>query len=197
MNTRRSYSMGARAESVTATRAAIVRATIQTCFSARSLDVTLVDVAARAGVSVQTVLRHFGSRDGLFDVAAAQAQAEVLDERRPVTDDVEGALTALVAHYELRGDFVLGILAEETRDPRAAALTNSGKRLHREWVRETFAHDLAEIRPEEADLLTDLLVVATDVYAWKLLRRDRSLSAAEVVRRFARMAEALTSRKDT
>jgi hypothetical protein len=34
---------------------------------------------------------------------------------------------------------------------------------HRQWVRDAFA-------PFDAD--EDLLVVATDVYTWKLLRRD-------------------------
>jgi predicted acylesterase/phospholipase RssA len=52
------------------------------------------------------------------------------------------------------------------------------------------------------DPLIELLVVATDVYTWKLLRVDRGLSRATAERRMrilvdAVLASATTPRKDT
>jgi len=43
----------------------------------------------------------------------------------------------------------------------------------------------------ERSRLIDALVVATDVYAWKLLRRDRGLSVDEVRDRMLLMTSAL------
>ena len=55
------------------------------------------------------------------------------------------------------------------------ARMDTGRRLHREQISELFAPQLAERPAAEREALLDLLVVATDVYTWKLLRRDRGL----------------------
>ena len=70
----------------------------------------------------------------------------------------------LIAHYERMGDVVLAMLADDT-DPRAAD-DNAGRRAHREWVEEVFADRLPEPTTARSRLV-DVLVVATDVYAWK------------------------------
>ena len=62
-----------------------------------------------------------------------------------------------------------------------ARITRTGKALHRAWVEEVFAPYLAEA--DDRDELADLLVVATDVYTWKLLRRDRGLGRDRTERR--------------
>ena len=70
-------------------------------------------------MTVKTVLRHFGSRDGLIEAAWSQAYDEVMAERVPPPGDPDAALRVLIAHYERRGEMVLAMLAEEN-DPRAA-----------------------------------------------------------------------------
>jgi hypothetical protein len=52
---------------------------------------------------------------------------------------------------------------------------NIGRRMHREQITEVFAPQLAARPAAQQEALVDLLVVATDVYIWKLLRRDRGL----------------------
>jgi hypothetical protein len=42
-------------------------------------------------------------------------------------------------------------------------------------------------------VVTDLLVVATDVYTWALLRRDRGLSRDHTEARMLRLVEAVLS----
>ena len=46
-------------------------------------------------------------------------------------------------------------------------------------------------KPTTRCRLVDVLVVATDVYAWKLLRLDRGLSVDDVADRMLLMTEAL------
>jgi AcrR family transcriptional regulator len=190
----RKYDMGARQQAKTATRDAIIRAAIDTFMAERSFAITLPAVAERAQVTVKTVLRHFGSRDGLLDAAWSQAYDEVMTERVPPQGDPEAALDVLIAHYERRGDVVLAMLADET-DPRAARMNNAGRIAHREWVEEVFADRLPEQSVERA-LVVDVLVVATDVYAWKLLRLDRGLSVDGVADRMLLMTKALLAATD-
>lgn len=188
----RKYEMAARQQAKDATRAAILAAAIETFVDARSLDITLPAVADRAGVTVKTVLRHFGNRDGLIDAAFAQAYDEVLAERTPPTNDPDDALRVLIAHYERRGDMVLAVLGD-TDDPRAVHMNTAGRLAHRQWVDDVFSAQLPTEQAERARLV-DVLVVATDVYCWKLLRRDRELSTHEVHDRMALMTGAVLAR---
>ena len=187
----RGYTMGARADAVRATREAILRATFALATERLTVDITLEDVAARAGVSARTVLRHFGSFDALFDAAVEAAYAEVVAEREPPGDGIEAAIRVLVDHYELRGDLVIRMLAQED-DPRIAPIVSGGRLTHRAWVEAVFAAAL----PREAaarQRLVDELVVVTDVYAWKLLRRDRGLDRAQTELRLRELAAAVAA----
>lgn len=175
--------MGARAKSVEETRQRILDATWGLSTEKVLASISLDDVATRAGVSVQTVLRQFGSRAGLIDATVEYARASVVDERTPPPDDLRAALTLLVDHYEKRGDAVLLLLAQESSDPVVRSITDGGKAEHRQWVQQVFK--------TSDDTLTNLLVVATDVYAWKLLRRDRGLPRPETEECIHLMVEAL------
>lgn len=59
--------------------------------------------------------------------------------------------------------------------------------MHREWVEQVFAPYISD-DPEQ---LVNLLVVATDLYTWKLLRQDRRLSRARTEQHMTRLIRAL------
>lgn len=201
MNTTRPYTMRARAAAVEETRRRIVQAVFALSDELMLSDISLEAVARRAGVSVQTVLRQFGSRAGLFEACAEQAAEQVAEERRASPGDVTTGLRLLVDHYERRGDATLLRLAEEPRDPVVASVVARGRQLHRTWVTETFGPFLSALPGAAREEQTDLLVVVTDVYAWKLLRRDLRLSRAATEERLRALVEAvlaaLPSRKES
>ena len=173
MKTKRSYTMTARARSAEETRRRILESAAQLATERRIGEISLDLVANAAAVSVQTVLRQFGSRAGLLEATAAHVEDAIVDERTAPIGDVAAAVHVLVDHYEARGDMALLLLAQELDDRQVRAITDRGKRLHRAWVEEVFAPYVGD-----DERLVDLLVVVTDVYAWKLLRRDRGLSRA-------------------
>ena len=185
----RTYRMTARADAVAETRARVLDAVVALHERRVSSDISLGDIATEAGVSVQTVLRHFGSRDGLLEAALERVTAAVEDERRADPGDVAGAVRAVVDHYELRGDGVLVLLAQEGSEAFAAQVTSNGRRMHRRWVQESFAPLLPRGAAREEGV--DLLVVATDVYTWKLLRRDRGLSLPKTRARMEALVRAV------
>jgi AcrR family transcriptional regulator len=170
MKSPRAYTQTARAESVAATRQRIVEATVA-AFNELP-EVTLATVAARAEVSVQTVLRHFGNRDKLI----AEATSALADERATPAGDPGRAIRVLYDQYERRGDANIRLLGKEDTDPHVKRLMGHGRAVHRDWVKQVFAPALDAHPPAARDALLDLLIVATDVYTWKLLRRDRGLS---------------------
>lgn len=171
------------------TRSAILVALIELAAELPLAAVTLPRIAERAAVTVQTVLRNFGSRDGLFESAVEFGQSAVIAERTIDADDLDASLAALIDHYERTSAQTLLLLAQESWEPLAARITSNGKALHREWVEQLFARSLAATAdPEEA---TDLLVVATDLYTYSLLRRDRGLSRDETLRRMRRLVSAV------
>src|SRR5918996_3574472 len=123
----RPYRMVARAESAAATGERILDAAVQVFWELPGEQVSLDEVARRAGVSVQTVIRRFGGRDGLF-AAAAERETERVRRQRdeaPV-GDAAGAVRVLVDHYEAMGDRVLKLLAEEERVPGLRAVADRG-----------------------------------------------------------------------
>lgn len=201
MKTTRVYTQTARAEAVEQTRLRILDAAFALQSERLTSQISLEDVADRAGVSVQTVLRRFGSRAGLFDAAVVHANERIADERRTPSGDVPAAIRVLVDHYELRGDLALMMLAQETTYEHVRRLSEAGKAMHRTWVAEVFAPHLDRCGPSRRDELLDLLVVATDVCTWKLLRRDRGHSRAQTEARIHTLVTgvllATADRKDT
>ncbi len=103
----RSYTMRARAESTTKTRDRILDAVIALSEERLSVEIVLAHVADRAGVSVQTVLRHFDSRQRLFERAQARQVSQVRAERATPVGDAASAVHTIVAFYDRLGEWSL------------------------------------------------------------------------------------------
>ena len=85
MKATRTYTMGARADGAAATREKIVRAAGAMFLEEAHEDVTLARIAKAASVSHQTVLNHFGSKDGVIHAVAELLGAETIDVRSNCT----------------------------------------------------------------------------------------------------------------
>jgi AcrR family transcriptional regulator len=198
MKTTRTYNQTARAAAAEETRLRITRSAFELQTERLTADISLEDIAARAGVSVQTVLRRFGSKAELFQASLDWINAEIAEERRAPAGDVPTAIRVLVDHYEQHGDFALLMLAQENAYPHVRQMSDMGKQMHRGWVAEVFAPLLTGAG--DRDEAIDLLVIATDVYTWKLMRRDRGLSRDRTENRINSLVSAvladITSRKD-
>jgi len=173
----RSYEMRARAASAAASAERIL-SSARRQLQARPYDqITLEEVAADAGVTVQTVLRKFGSKEGIVRAIAARVQPEVVASRdlAPAGDWV-GALANLIEHYERDGDETLQLLRQELRVPVFAQITAFGRAYHGQWVERVFAPWLDGRRGADRARLHAQLVAVCDVYTWFLLRRQAGLS---------------------
>lgn len=182
-NRRRTYDLTARAARAEATKSRI-RSAAMTLYCERPIDeFTLDEVAARADVSVRTVLRCYGSKEDLFYAALDELTVGGTPMRPTPPGDVTAAIGAIFDIYEAIGDVVMRRLADEHRHPRLKPLLELGREGHRKAVEIAFAPQLKQRQGTARAQLLHILLVATDVYVWKLLRRDMALgrAAAEAI----------------
>jgi AcrR family transcriptional regulator len=176
----RPYRQVARAAAAEQTRARILDALAEAIERTWIDEVTLDEIAAKAGTTRQTVIRLYGGKEGLLAAVAERIGQQVVLRRALPPGPLARAVAHAVARdYEVSGDMVLRLLAQEGRYPIMTTLLDIGRRWHREWVETTCAAALAARLPAARRRLLDQLVVVTDVYTWKLLRRDMRHPAAE------------------
>jgi AcrR family transcriptional regulator len=175
--------MVARAAAATATRERLL-ASAWRYFSEHPYEqVRLADIAANAGVTVQTLHLRFGTKDELFVAAWVWAIGpEGARRDAAAVGDVRSAVRLLYDSYELQGDAVFRMLAVEERITAVHAMAEAGRAWHRRWVERTFAPLLAGLKGAARERRLIALIVATDALVWKLLRREMGLDRATAER---------------
>jgi AcrR family transcriptional regulator len=191
----RTYRKTTRAASEQATGDAILEAALR-AFSSEPFDrVTLQQIAERSGVTVQTVIRRFGSKEGLFETLVERESRRVVASREAGPDaDLPAALKALLDHYEHDGDAVLNFVAQERLFDPVRAVVERGRRVHREWVERHCGGILAGTRGRTRRRRLHAAILITDLSSWKLLRRDLGLDQREVAAVMTELLHALERR---
>ena len=169
--------MSARADSVQQTGDRILTAAFDRFKVALFDEVTLDQIAADADVTVQTVIRRFGSKEGIIG-ALTQIREKQVDAQRgdaPV-GDVAGAVANLLEHYEAEGDLMMHLLRQENRVAAFAEVAARGRTVHANWCARVFKHWLDARSGVDRRRLSAQLVAICDLYTWHLLRRQQGLS---------------------
>jgi AcrR family transcriptional regulator len=172
----REYHQKARAEAAEASTRRIIEAFLKRAETEWFDKVRLEDVAADAGVAVQTVVRKFGGKMGLLEAAHKHMGESVAVRRQSTPGDLEGAVNALTRDYEEAGPLVLRLLDQEQMHPLLKPTLDLGRQGHRDWLKETFADHLKALTPARRQGTLDALVVAADIYVWRLVRLDMGRS---------------------
>jgi len=169
--------MRARAEAAAATGERILDAAVAVFWQQPVDDIPLEEVARRAGVSVQTVIRRFGGKQGLL-AAAAQREAERVRgqrDRRP-SATCKGRCATCWTTTRSSACRCCACSRRRTAPRRCTRSPTKGRAYHADWCERVFAPTLAGLRGARRTRRLALLVAVTDVLTWKLLRHDRQLS---------------------
>jgi AcrR family transcriptional regulator len=172
--------MTQRRDGVEQTRNRILQAAYDTWLERSYDQVTLDAVAASAGVSRQTILRHFGSKEDLAVAVVGWQRPIEEDARAADPGDTATAVRRLVDRYETMGDANVRILELEGRVAPVDLLLAEARASHRGWIERTFAPWVSACEGTRREELVQALYAATDVTVWKLLRRDLDGSRARV-----------------
>jgi AcrR family transcriptional regulator len=186
-SSKRPYRMSARAEAAAETGERLLASAFKHFTTRPYEEVRLQEIAADAGVTVQTLHNRFGSKDQLLSAAYwSWGDQETARRDAAPVGDVRGAVRVVFDHYEAHGDAILRMLSQEDRVPAIREMTDFGREYHRDWARRVFAPLLEELpRGPRRERRLNALVIATDVLVWKLLRRDMKLSRREAERTMA------------
>jgi AcrR family transcriptional regulator len=189
---KRPYRMVKRAASAKETRQRIIDVALALWRERWYDEITLREIAAQAGVSLRTVVNHFGAKEEIFATALeSPAEQGLMTRLSAKPDDVAGGVRLLVRDYEAVGDATIRTLALEGRVPALQPSIDRGRELQRGWVEATFPAALSDLRGSARGRLVDLLICATGVYTWKVLRRDRGLSQEQTAAAISQLVEAL------
>jgi AcrR family transcriptional regulator len=175
----RTYTQVARRRSEELTKSRLLDAATRVFFEEDWAGTSLERIAAEADVSKQTLLRHFGSREGLAKAAFERERTVVVSQRAAApVGDVPGAVDNLLDHYEAFGDRALKL---EALPPDAAGseFVQEGRELHYQWVETVFGPLLGRSARVRRRRLAALIAIC-DVHTWRLLARHLGLGRAEV-----------------
>ncbi len=194
---KRRYRGTVQAEVAELTRQRLFEATIALYVEFPLDQITLNQVAERAGVTVQTILRHYKTKEGLIYAVAKHLGEEITQQRdeAPV-GDIQGALKNLMEHYESVGRIPLRSLALEGRFPEIDEFLKEGRTYHRAWVERVFAPFIVRAGEIDRERLIAQLVTLCDVYTWKLLRLDIGLTREQTELAIYEMLTALLGKKN-
>jgi AcrR family transcriptional regulator len=182
---KRAYDNSARAAAAEQTRERIMRAAIDLFMTASDWDdLTIPRIAETAGVSPQTVVLHFKTKDTLVEATCRWWAPRETELRAVESGDPLEAAKQICDRYETLGPPTLRVLALEERVPAVRPLLDHGRASHRAWVERTFGAKLGSGAARERRVMA--LVVAYDVYTWDVLRRQ--LAHDDVVHTMAALA---------
>lgn len=180
---------------VEATRERILEAAVRAFTHELYEEVTLRRIAADAGTALQTVVNHFGAKEDLFGAVTERVGDSIEANRwQVVADDLDGAVALLVDDYERTADFTLRMLALEDRVPVVRPSLERGRKGHEAWVEHAFVGHLEGLQGTGRRRRLAQLVAITDIYTWKILRRDKGLDRDQTITAMRELVSALCGR---
>ncbi len=194
---KRPYKQVARAEARQRTREALLGAAIEELTQGHWEKASLQELARRAQVTKQTLLRHFGSKEGLLMQAMAESTVEMYKQRWSAhPGDVLDAVDSVLNHYEAWGERGLQVVAWlEGGNPALAGLAQMVRKIHYDWIEYAFGPQLEHRHGEDRLRCRAALIVLCDVHTWWLLSHDLGLERAAVRATLTTAIERLLARE--
>lgn len=177
---KRAYRGTVQAEIAALTEQRIIGAGIELFDEQWADQITLDQIAQRAGVTVQTLLRRFGSKEKLANAVSQEAFRRAMQQRiEPPVGDLTTIVNGLSAYYEAGGERMLRGLAQEARHPHLHIIIDVARASHKEWLERAFALHFEQRDQSERTRLLAQLYTLTGVYTWYSLRHECGLSREE------------------
>ncbi|MFB6340195.1 TetR/AcrR family transcriptional regulator [Saccharicrinis sp. FJH62] len=193
-NDKRSYNNTRRAKEAGNTKNKIIK-TVGLLWTKHSLkDITLEMIAKESGVTIRTILRKFGSKEMLLEECVSLDAPDIMHGRETViVGDVDQTLQTLLSNYESMGEAAVRTINLEPELDIARKIGEEGRKKHREWCARMFAPYLP--KPDTSHYETDLtaFIACTEIYLWKLMRKDLKMGEEQTLAVFKKMVEGLIS----
>jgi AcrR family transcriptional regulator len=164
-------------------------------FEGNWLKASLASLSARAGVTKQTLLRHFGSKDGLLMKSLIRGDGQARDQRWSTpTDDVAGAIDNVLDPYQAWGEPSMRIGALQSGPTILALFSQVARQFHYDWIEHAFGQWLEGLDEDARTRRRAALIVICDVQTWWILSHDLGLPRSEVSAILTDLAERLIAK---
>lgn len=153
-------------------------------------EITLDMIAEEANVTKRTILRKFGSKEGLLTESLRYDPAEIAAKRNQAKPgDIDDILKTLLTNYENMGDAAMRTIKLESELEVARQIGDRGRKLHRDWCKKVFAPFLPSSKSPDFEIQLTSFISVTEIYLWKLMRKDLKLSKKKTCAVFKNMLE--------
>lgn len=155
-------------------------------------EITLNMISEEAGVTTRTILRKFGSKERLLEECIALDAANIMQNREQgMVGDIEHMLNILLASYESMGEAAMRTINLEPEMEIAQKIGETGRKKHREWCARMFDPFLPEPDSPQYEIDLTAFIASTEIYLWKLMRKDLKMSEEQTFSVFKKMIEGL------
>jgi AcrR family transcriptional regulator len=155
------------------------------------------EIAARAGVSLRSVFRHFEDLDGLYTEVSDRQKARIghLFELPPLAGPLRARIEALIEQRARLYEEIAPMRRAALRlapfhEPIRVRLAEAGDFLRRH-LPEAFAREMDDLTPAERREVLEALEASTSWAFWETLRGDQRLTVERAKRVVARVLLAL------
>jgi AcrR family transcriptional regulator len=156
-------------------------------------DVAITAIAARAGVTGQTVIRHFGGKAGAVVAAIRRELERLTAARADAPPGIGPALSDLADFYESNATLLLRVYADAPTVDGLPEVARAGREFHLRWCRELFAPVVADLPPAPRAQRLAQLVAACDAVTWRVVREDCGLDAEDARAAFVDLVSTLAA----
>lgn len=188
----RQYTQTTRSDQTLARRQQMIQAVFALIDRGSFGEVTLQGVADEAGVSLKTVVRHFGSKEELMRQAMEEARGVEEDNRSIPVGDLDVVSRVLGERYEEMAEQIYRMGDVELSYGWLSDWVQMARRSHLDWLAEAFEAWLPPDGPEREDRLM-CLFSATEIRSWWAIRQRFGYSPERARAVMLRQLEALTS----
>jgi AcrR family transcriptional regulator len=144
-------------------------------------EITLFQIAEKANVSIQTLFRHFGSREQLIQHAVNLISADILSQHAiPDEVSVQSIVSNLNEYYDLNGHFIIRLRSQAERLPEFEEFQAGWQNSHHRWIQNSFAIYLQALTTVSQNELADTLFGLTDVHFWYVYHHELRKSRKEL-----------------
>lgn len=188
----RAYRQEKRAQELDERRAATIEAVFALWAERGFEGVTLQSVADQAGVSLKSVVRYFGTKEGLLRACLDASVAREEGARDVTPGDVRAVVATLAERYEQLADRIVRDAEIEFRYPVMAEWVARARASHRDWLGRAFAPWLpasGRVRKERLGAL----FWATEIRSWWALRHALGHDRASAERVMKSLLDALVA----
>ncbi|NTW44838.1 MAG: TetR/AcrR family transcriptional regulator [Anaerolineaceae bacterium] len=144
-------------------------------------EITLFQIAEKANVSIQTLFRHFGSREQLIQHAVNLISADILSQHAiPDEVSVQSIVSNLNEYYDLNGLFIIRLRSQAARLAEFEDFQVGWQNSHHQWIQNSFAIYLQALTTISQNELADTLFGLTDVHFWYVYHHELRKSRQEL-----------------